>query len=123
MTNDKACSFVKTSFKNLSRAGGKSPLHPQLFVLGLLPISHVITLTAPAVHRMLCGFASHASCECLRFFSKGKRVKNQKLLCPGKAKAQVAAAAARRTVVAIRRTAAAGAIKPATAAEHPVGAR
>ena len=54
--------------------------------------------------------------------SKGKKVKNQKLLCSGKAKAQGEVAAARLIFAALRRTAVAGEAVPVAAAMHPEGA-
>jgi len=113
---------LKKRVKKIVASRGQAPTPPPFCVKVFTNILHN-NPDAPAVHRMRCGFASHASCERLRFFSKGKKVKNQKLLCSGKAKAQAAVAVARRIDEAKRRTAEAGAVAPATAAVHPEGAR
>ena len=53
---------------------------------------------------------------------KGKKVKNQNLMCPGEAKAQIAAPAARGVVVTTSRPAVPRAVAPTAAAIHPVRA-
>ena len=55
--------------------------------------------------------------------AKGKKVKIQKLLCPGEAEAQAVEAIPRLAPAAIRRTAVPGIEAPAAAPIHAVGAR
>ena len=55
--------------------------------------------------------------------AKGKKVKNQKLLCPGEAEAKVEDPEAWLVPAATRRTAVPGTDEPAAATKHAAGAR